>query len=342
MSLAHLGIVVLSWLLLVGVLWSVRKLGLHVGLGAEWQRKLVHTGLGLYALSFPWLLGDVGAVVLLCAGASLLLLLMRLLPLGGVLHQVRRRSWGELYFALAIALLYALSQGQVVLYVLPLLILTLSDASAALVGTYYGRQHFGARTGQKSLEGSLIFLLTAALLAQTTLLLFTALPPVELVLATLLLACLGTVLEAASWRGLDNFFIPVGLFLLTEQLLHQAPSSLLFPIALWFGVLGVLTAWHYAHHRNPHPLSALLLAAFFIWLVGGVNVIAPLLVLLLGYALGRNRLGIVLRVTSIALGWFVVERLIGYETRLVYHLHFAAYGLWLLWPRLRKRLHAND
>lgn len=336
--------ILLSWVLLVVVLWGVRRLGLRFGLGAEWQRKLVHTGLGLYALSFPWLFTEISAVVLLCLGASALLLLGRLLhtPWGSALHQVQRRSWGELYFTLAIALLYALSQGQTVLYILPLLILTLSDASAALVGTYYGRQHFGVRTGQKSLEGSLIFCLTAWLLAQSTLLLLTPLPPLELIMAAGLLACLGTLLEAASWRGLDNLFIPIGLFLLTEQLLLRSPSALLLPTLLFLSLLGLLTAMYRLQQRNPHPLITLLLAAFFIWLVGGINVIAPLGVLALGYYLGKNRLNIVIYVISIALGWFSIERLIGYETRLLYHLHFGLYGLWLLWPRLRKHLQAND
>jgi len=41
--------------ILLGLMAAVRQAARHVGLSAEVQRKLVHMGTGIYALSLPWL-----------------------------------------------------------------------------------------------------------------------------------------------------------------------------------------------------------------------------------------------------------------------------------------------
>ena len=123
-------IIALSLALLVAALLATRRLGARRSFHAETQRKLIHVGLGLYALTFPLIFSQPWEVVTLCALAAALLIAVRVLPgasghLGAALHGVNRDSFGELLFAFSIALLFFLSKGQVVLYVLPLLILAL-------------------------------------------------------------------------------------------------------------------------------------------------------------------------------------------------------------------------
>lgn len=121
----------------------------------ELVRKLLHVGMGLTTLSFPWLF-DAAWPVLTLAGLSVVVLLslrwVRYLKesMGGVLAGVQRVSLGEVYFPLAVAILFVLfrreredvppllpplqrgGEGGVMLYCIPILLLTLADATAGI------------------------------------------------------------------------------------------------------------------------------------------------------------------------------------------------------------------
>ena len=77
--------------------------------------------------------------------------------IGSVLHQVQRRSFGEIYLAIAIGFIFFRSLGTPVLYVLPILVITLADSASALVGTSYGRRRFLIDGDAKSMEGTATF-----------------------------------------------------------------------------------------------------------------------------------------------------------------------------------------
>ncbi|MDX1401824.1 MAG: hypothetical protein R3245_07875, partial [Kiloniellales bacterium] len=203
-SLVKIG---LSFALVILVLLAVRLLGTRKSLHPEVQRKIVHVSLGLYALTLPVIFSEVWEVSLLCILTALFLIIVRLMPgrsgdLGSALHGVKRQSFGELLFALSIALLFFLKDDQLVLYVLPLLILALSDAFAALVGISYGRLSFVVEDGRKSIEGSAVFFLTAWILAVICLLLLSDMPRQQVAVASLAIAGVGALLEGISWKGL--------------------------------------------------------------------------------------------------------------------------------------------
>src|SRR6266542_4058748 len=138
------------WLGIVGVLVVMLALqgGLHFWRAAhpthaELARKLIHISLGLITLSFPWLFDSVWPVVVVCLAIIAWLVGLRSSTmlrshLGGAIHSVARRSLGEIYFPLSVVLLFVLSQGDPLLYCVPILILTLADTAAALVGAQYG------------------------------------------------------------------------------------------------------------------------------------------------------------------------------------------------------------
>ncbi|NIP96155.1 MAG: cytidylyltransferase, partial [Akkermansiaceae bacterium] len=109
-------------------------------------------------------------VQILAGLAFLALAALRLVPalrrsLGSTLHDVSRSSIGDLLFPLAIAILFTLSHHDPVLYLVPLLLLTIADAAGALAGIRYGKTRFGTSEGFKSVEGSLSFLFLAFLCA---------------------------------------------------------------------------------------------------------------------------------------------------------------------------------
>ncbi|MBA4172319.1 MAG: hypothetical protein C0511_06615 [Hyphomicrobium sp.] len=217
---------------LLGAMAGVHAIARRRGWSAELQRKSVHVATGLYALSLPLTFSDTWPVLLLTAVAVVVLMLMRLPALartgiGSTIHGVERQSYGEVLLAVAVGFLFFRSYGNPVLFVLPMLVLTFSDAAAALTGVRYGRRLFAVEDGTKSFEGVVMFFLLAFILAMITLLLMTDVPKLNVILLSVIVAAFGAQLEADSWRGLDNLFVPVGLHLFLQNNLDAPLYSLL-------------------------------------------------------------------------------------------------------------------
>jgi phytol kinase len=83
---------------------------------AELTRKAVHVGMGLIALSLPWLFDRPWPVLVLCGGLGLAFLALKLFArrsaLGEAMHDVDRSSRGDLYFAASVAALWLLADGD--------------------------------------------------------------------------------------------------------------------------------------------------------------------------------------------------------------------------------------
>lgn len=230
---------------------SLLMVAIHVvqharNLAPETSRKLFHLGGGLTTLALPWMFAEVWPVLLLTAitvPALLALKHVRRLRdgLGDVLYGVTRPSLGEVYFPLSACLLFVLAHDRPLLYAVPLLLLTVADPAAAIVGSHFGSLQYVTRDGHKSLEGSLAFFTVAFLGTAGALLLAgptagVAVPGVALTLALLL-----TLVEAISWRGLDNLLIPVTGFIFLESLMDSNLVALLVSVLLIAAILGALT-----------------------------------------------------------------------------------------------------
>uniref|UniRef100_A0ACD5GP51 Uncharacterized protein n=1 Tax=Desertifilum tharense IPPAS B-1220 TaxID=1781255 RepID=A0ACD5GP51_9CYAN len=130
--------------------------------------------------------------------------------LGSVTHGVSRESLGEIYFPIAVALIFSLSQGNPILFGIPMLILTLADAlyrfnwhSLWFASLYHLR-------GEQKCGGFFCLFTLAFLSTHVPLLLFTPVGRIETLLISMTLGLLVMLLEAIAWRGLDNLFIPLG------------------------------------------------------------------------------------------------------------------------------------
>lgn len=210
---------------LLGLMAGLRRYAGQAGLGPELQRKLVHMATGLYALGLPWLFPDRWPVYMIVALTLGVLLILRMpgSRLGETLHGVERHSYGDLLLAVSVALCLFLAGDDLYLYVLPIAVLTLADAAAALAGTTYGTRFFTIEEGRKSVEGSAVFFLLTLVIAMMCLMLMTPLPPANIIVISLMVAGFGTLVEATSWRGFDNLFLPLGLLIF---LLVHAGSTL--------------------------------------------------------------------------------------------------------------------
>jgi phytol kinase len=340
-----------SVLLLALVLWGVSQLSRIAKLDPEIGRKMVHISLGLYCLTFPFVFEhawEVGATCALAVGVFLLARGRMRESLGGGLHAVKRVSYGELLFAVSVALLFWLKEGHFVsvqlqnkppvgpvLYILPILILTLCDAASAVIGSRYGRRVFRIEEGSKSVEGVVVFFVTAWLVSLATFLMLTDIGRGEVILLAFITAVFGALLEAASWRGLDNLFIPLGLYFLLSNLLYLGVlglaeiaglflvalvallyvarnrpgeerhvlaigSTLFFCIAVFSGLLSLIT-----------PAAAV--AAYFLC-VGVLKVERP----------QYDALNLLLVVLAVAMGFFLVSNLARMDTIFGFNVAFAA------------------
>ena len=275
----------LGWLLLV--LLVVAGLRRRGRLSPELARKLVHAALGLTAAAFPWLFGAALAPVwLLCILALAALLALRFWrPLrqgvGGALHDVARHSAGDLLFPVAVALCWTLAPGDPLRFSLPLLVLAVADALAALVGRNYGRRPYASADASKTWEGSLAFALVTFLLVEVPLLLGTDLSRAACLLIALNLAVLLMLVEALSWQGGDNLLIPLaGLLALHHWLIQPVMALALDALAL---VLLAVACW--SVRRNTTLDDGAVLACgvigYLSWELGGSRaLLAPLAVFL--------------------------------------------------------------
>src|SRR3984957_19407361 len=107
------------------MLLTLRLYRRRVKVRGEWTRKLAHIGTGAMSISFPWIFSGRIPVFIVCGASIILLLAIRYVPflrshLSGVLDDVARESWGELYFPVSVALLFQLAHGDKMMYAIPL------------------------------------------------------------------------------------------------------------------------------------------------------------------------------------------------------------------------------
>ena len=258
------------------VLGGLRLWQLRTSPHPELARKLVHIATGLIALSFPWLFSSVWPVVVLAVLAVAAMLALRHSSLGGVVHAVRRESSGELYFPIAVAALFYLSKGVTVLYAIPLLLLTLADAVAALIGVRYGLVKFDTFEGaRKSLEGAVAFFAVAFLCTHITLLLASHVGRVETLLIGLEVGFLVMLVELVAWRGLDNLFIPLFSFALLYNIEYLQTYELLNRLAVLALLSGFVALWRKRTTLDFGALIAAVVISYVMWALGGLLWLAP-------------------------------------------------------------------
>jgi phytol kinase len=233
--------VVSVWVGLLLGLPLIRVLASRLGASPEVARKSIHVAMGLACVGFPWLFSRALPVWILASVATLLLGLIRISPklktgVGSPLHGIIRVSYGEILFAPAVAVVFAVAGGDIYLYVVPILILTIADAAGALGGTRWGKRRYGSGEGFKTVEGSIIFWFTAFLCGFLPLMLGGRVDGVHAAWIGLILGLVAMMAEGISDRGFDNLVIPIGCFFMLEKLLTLEVPSLVGR----FVVLGIL------------------------------------------------------------------------------------------------------
>ncbi len=307
---------------LLGLMAIVRRVARSMEIGAEVQRKLIHVGTGLYAITLPWLFPDRWPVYVLL-GVTLVIMLILRMPhssLGKTLHGVERQSYGDLLLAISVGLCLFLAGDDLFLYVLPIAVLTLADAAAALAGSTYGTKFFRIEEGQKSVEGSAVFFVVTLLISIICLMLMTPLPPINIIVISMMVAAFGTLVEAASWRGFDNLFLPLGLLIFLSVHAQNELVELLTLAGLFAFSIFAFNRIAPGFGLSKHAAQVYVTAVFLLLAMTAVqNAIIPILVLA-AHAWSRSAapcdarhpdLDIVASLALVSFGWLALGTAIG-------------------------------
>ncbi len=273
----------------LGLLMVLLK-GLQSRLAPELSRKAIHVGMGLVCLSFPWVFHEKWPVIVLAVLAVAGLGAMRLVPAlrkdwGGVLGGVERQSLGEFYFPVAVCAVFLLAGPNTLLYVIPVLTLTVADSVGALIGIRYGFARYRTDEGLKSAEGSVAFFTAAFLSCHIPLLLFSNTGRAESLLIGLTAGFVVMLLEAISWRGQDNLIIPLGMYFLLQSYLPMEASVLLSRFLLIFTLVILVLLWRHRTTLSDSAVLAGALSGYAAWVFGGPFWLLPPLLLFLVYVL---------------------------------------------------------
>ena len=183
-------------------------------INGELKRKLFHVSMGLVMLTFPYIFNSALSVGIL---GIIALAVLRVLKhsklknsLGTILYSVNRESLGEIFFVVSVFTIFYLSKGDVVLYSVPILILTFADSTAALIGKSYGKNNIAElNEDAKSIEGSFMFFMVAFMATLVPLLLWTTVGREETLIISTIVGFNVALIEMISHPGNDNLLIPL-------------------------------------------------------------------------------------------------------------------------------------
>ena len=274
--------------ILIGLLFALKQVQNHLAPHPEVLRKILHVVMGGVSLTFPWVFTRPEPVIALAliAAASLFLIKRHKRTretIGGAFCSVKRESFGELCFPLSVAILFSVSHTQPLFYIIPIVILTVSDALSALIGIFAGRLFFTTKEGRKTVEGSLTFLVSAAFATFAILVFYAHMDAPVAALVALIIGSLVTLFEAMSWRGLDNLFIPLSAYAFLKTHISLDIETLVGLFVLALALVAFAVVWR---RRTTLDDSAALGAAVLCYIsltVGGLAWMLPPITVFAGY-----------------------------------------------------------
>lgn len=228
-------------------------------------RKLIHfiTGVLIFILSF---LIQKELLLWLIVAGSLFSFLTFNYNKFHLLHKTTDASFGTLFYPLGIFSSYLILYNMPILYFqTSLLVLSVSDTVANFIGQIKkGNGSVVILHDKKSMHGIMGYVFSA-------LIIFYILLPARLTSDVFFMASLiflAAVFEIASWRGSDNFTIPVGLAILLKISQTQQPDFLFLLIVLLFMSTGSLFLFRWNFLTRYGSFAAWLLGVYLLGVMG--------------------------------------------------------------------------
>lgn len=174
-------------------------------LNNEFGRKFVHITVGSFVAFWPFFLSW-NQIIALSFAFVIVIGISKYLRVFRAIHSVQRPTWGEVFFAVSVGLLAALT-NQEWIYTIALLHMSLADGLAAVIGTRFGKNNRYKVFGHiKSVAGTSAFIVVS-------LSLFVLYSVATGVTLTPLMIASGVLVAAAfenmSIFGFDNLIVPV-------------------------------------------------------------------------------------------------------------------------------------
>lgn len=188
----------------------------------ERARKFIHILAGIH-IAFWSHYVPIDGIVILGGIALTILLYSRQSKLFTAIYQVKRRTYGEILFAVAIIISAVLAQEPWV-FTVAILLLALADGGAAVVGRFWGMRNqyfvFGSPSLRKSVAGTLAYIVFAyACIAAGWFVGGSKAIESNFVISLVVLPLIAALLENITPYGFDNIAIPIFASLLLNSLI---------------------------------------------------------------------------------------------------------------------------
>lgn len=183
---------------------------------SELSRKFIHITVGSFVAFWPFYMSW-NQIRIFSIAFLIIILISKKLTIFKAIHSVQRPTLGEIYFALSVGILTYITHDPWI-YMSSLLIMSLADGLAAIIGVSYGGTSRYQIFGQyKSIVGTVTFFITTIII----LAIFNYFSPSILtILAYSILACCLTLIENIGIKGLDNLLVPLFASLYLQYFIH--------------------------------------------------------------------------------------------------------------------------
>lgn len=186
----------------------------NLKLKPEWSRNFSHLAVGIVSLPYPWLFSSHWWVLLLAIQSSLILYITRARGMIPSHHKTAGKSLGSYLFFVSIYLCYMASfyLHRPHYFVFPILVLSVSDVSAAIIGRRFGRKPTAflkpLYAGGKTFAGTLAFFFSAFAVLTVAYYYYLQTDMIYAIGLAFLISMVTAITEAKSHKGSDNFFTP--------------------------------------------------------------------------------------------------------------------------------------
>lgn len=287
---------------------AVRK---QIPTQSEISRKSVHLLGGITAMSFPYFITSHWTILALTLSFCCIVLITKRKGLLKSVHGVERKSYGGIYYPIAIYLIFLMASNRPVIYFTSILVMTVSDTLAALVGGKYGAIKFDVEGNIKSLEGSVVFFFATFLCIHLPLLLMTDIAKIDSVLIAFIIALLVTGFEAISLSGSDNLIIPFGTYFILTKMTRLPHAAVLDSLYFLLGA-AVITIVLSSRLRlfKPSGLIAMMLLNYAALSLCNVYWFLPLLLAQVFYYF----------LMKIFVHYEGAEKVTGYQVKVIFYI----------------------
>ena len=215
-------IIVLSFLYLIGIgiLLVFNELNYRrLKIEGEITRNFAHFAATLAVVPFPYIFPSHWYVLVLAAIFFGVLFFSQFSKQLNSIHGIERKSVGSYLLPVSIYLTFLISDlsDNKFIFILPMLILAVSDPMAAILGinivNYNGKIKVFGHKLQKTYLGTGAFFVSSFVISVIAFYFHFQLFDLKTFWLTLLIAVTGTLAELISWRGSDNLTIPLSVVL---------------------------------------------------------------------------------------------------------------------------------